>query len=601
MKDILQQLITTVHPKQWTKFIRHRPEFLDWLDQQYSEINCKNFSEKIYLIVNGSNSSHCENGFKRKFNTFNLGYRPGCTEPTCRCRYEGQAKKLSANWKNRSAADKLSILEKSRNTCLEKYGVDHIQKLDSTIRARREDAIAKYGVDHHMKSEEVLAKIKTDNQKKYGVDFPLQSSEIHKKTQQTTLDRYGSLMTHARIGAYNKYDKNPFQAEEVQQKIRKTLMKKYGAVHPSQSLQLQEKKSATMIDRYGVNNASQIHYTEFQREILLDPIKFSQFIDGKTPVWVGNELGIRSENVVGIARRYGLVDKLVTDGRSAMEADVVDWLAGTDIRYEKNNRNILGDKKELDFYFPEQNVALELNGLYHHSELGMNKDKFYHAAKWANCSQKNIQLITIWQDEYWKSKPIVLSKLGYLLNIHDGIKIGARECTITSLTLSEEKEFYTRNHIQGFAGYRALSLCARHKDNIVACMSWRKKGDAWEIIRYATNIGNLIPGMFSKLLRHSIVNFSIQGRIISFSDNRVSNGNLYLKNGFTHEDSLGPAYCYTDYSTRFNRQLFFKSKLQQRYSLDEEYVKNNTEWTIAQELGFDRLWDCGKKKWVMYI
>ena len=44
-----------------------------------------------------------------------------------------------------------------------------------------------------------------------------------------------------------------------------------------------------------------------------------------------------------------------------------------------------------------------------------------------------------------------------------------------------------------------------------------------------------------------------------------------------------------------------KSKLASRFGLDPDYVKNSTEWQIVQELGYDRLWDAGKKKWELTL
>ena len=38
-------------------------------------------------------------------------------------------------------------------------------------------------------------------------------------------------------------------------------------------------------------------------------------------------------------------------------------------------------------------------------------------------------------------------------------------------------------------------------------------------------------------------------------------------------------------------------KYLKKYNLDEQYVLNNTEWAIVQNLGFDRIWDSGKIRW----
>jgi hypothetical protein len=40
-----------------------------------------------------------------------------------------------------------------------------------------------------------------------------------------------------------------------------------------------------------------------------------------------------------------------------------------------------------------------------------------------------------------------------------------------------------------------------------------------------------------------------------------------------------------------------KGKLAKKFGLDSKYVATNTEWKIMQDLGYDRLWDAGKKIW----
>ena len=132
-------------------------------------------------------------------------------------------------------------------------------------------------------------------------------------------------------------------------------------------------------------------------------------------------------------------------------------------------------------------------------------------------------------------------------------------------------------------------------------MSFSNASGKIELIRYATDINCVISGMFSKLLKQSIISFKFDGNIISFSDNRISSGRLYLNSGFDYITELSAGYCYTDnYNRRFNRQGFMKSKIIKKYNLDITDASLKTEWELMQDLGFDRLWDCGKKKWSIH-
>jgi len=82
--------------------------------------------------------------------------------------------------------------------------------------------------------------------------------------------------------------------------------------------------------------------------------------------------------------------------------EISKFLDDHNITYEVGNRSILNGK-ELDFYFPDHNFAIEFNGIYWHSEVSGGKDKNYHYDKWKSCNDKNIYLMMIWEDD-WKSK-----------------------------------------------------------------------------------------------------------------------------------------------------------------------------------------------------
>lgn len=49
-----------------------------------------------------------------------------------------------------------------------------------------------------------------------------------------------------------------------------------------------------------------------------------------------------------------------------------------------------------------------------------------------------------------------------------------------------------------------------------------------------------------------------------------------------------------DYQIRFHKLSLNKKNLQKLY---KDIDVTQTEWTILQNLGYDRIWDCGKIKW----
>ena len=62
-----------------------------------------------------------------------------------------------------------------------------------------------------------------------------------------------------------------------------------------------------------------------------------------------------------------------------------------------NDRVLLNNKREIDFYVPKKRIAIEFNGLYWHSDKF--KEKNYHLNKSKELEEKGIRLIHIFEDE----------------------------------------------------------------------------------------------------------------------------------------------------------------------------------------------------------
>jgi|688.fasta_scaffold765841_1 hypothetical protein len=112
------------------------------------------------------------------------------------------------------------------------------------------------------------------------------------------------------------------------------------------------------------------------------------------------------------------------------------------------------------------------------------------------------------------------------------------------------------------------------------------------MIRYCSN-KNVIGGS-KKLLSYFIKTYDPKV-ITSYSDNRFFNGNMYKSLGF-NEESVNIGYFYTDYHKRFNRLQFQKHKL-----VEQGHDNNKSEWEIMQQLGYDRIFDCGQTTWVLNL
>lgn len=297
--------------------------------------------------------------------------------------------------------------------------------------------------------------------------------------------------------------------------------------------------------------------------------------------------------------------------QSSYEKLIIDELSSVDLI--ESDRTIL-DGLELDLYSEDMMIGIEVNGVYYHGEMNGRKDKNYHLNKTIECNRKNVRLIQIFEDEIYYKKNIVISKLKHIFNVSNNEIIHARKCVIKEISNTDSMIFLNKYHIQGGNNY-ANPIGAYYNDNLVAVMCFDNKrnlnkdskhnGDTYELTRFAVINGFNINGIASRLLKF-FIEIKKPQRIISFADRRWTlskDNNLYTKLGFDLVKILKPDYSYVNSRfSRYNRLHKFgfgKSSLKKRFP--ENYDVNKTEWEIMQEVGFDRIWDCGKFKYELIV
>lgn len=277
----------------------------------------------------------------------------------------------------------------------------------------------------------------------------------------------------------------------------------------------------------------------------------------------------------------------VKGGTSKAENEIAKFL---NINHRRGNREIL-DGCEVDIFIPEENIAIEYDGIYYHAEITGNKNKKYHITKTNICEEKNIQLIHIFENEWKHKKDIVksalLSKLGIFKH-----KIFARKCLIKELTSKESKVFLESNHLQGYCN-SSIRYGLFYNDELVACMTFGKRRitgkTELELLRFCNKLNTQVIGGASKLFKHFVRNNEFE-EIISYADRRWSNGNMYENLGFELSHKSAPSYWYIENGKLIHRSVFMKHKLPK---LLKEFNPELTEWENMQMNGYDRIWDCG--------
>jgi transposase-like protein len=256
--------------------------------------------------------------------------------------------------------------------------------------------------------------------------------------------------------------------------------------------------------------------------------------------------------------------------------------------------------RELDGYNVKLNIAFEFCGLYWHNDQFI-QDKNYHHSKYVECINKNIRLLTIFEDE-WKYRNSQVK--GFIESIISPniTHIYARKCFVKLINNIEASDFINEYHIQPFSYFRILyAYGIYYNEELLGVMSFgrhhRQNGgneNSIVLSRLVFKRGYKLIGGASKLFQYALKNeLNDYGTIISWSDNRWSLGNVYSKMGFSLDVEYGPDYSYVDYKKpdkRIPKQNMTKKKINCKES--------QTERERALELGYARIWDCGKKKWI---
>ena len=228
-----------------------------------------------------------------------------------------------------------------------------------TKERRNETNLEKYGVKNPFESSIIKDQIRTNIIKNYG-GFGLGSSIIKDKIIDTNLYKYGV--------------DNPWKNEKVIQEIKQNRLNRIEQFEKDNDCTEKQK----LIDLYGASWLS--------IENTLDSI------------WLDNNHKFIKN--YEISKIESLGPKFCRHALNDLEIEIFDYIRS--IYYNtirQNDRQIL-DGKELDLYFPELNLGIEIDGDYWHSDIF--KENAFHYNKSNLCKSKGIRLIHI-QEYMWKT------------------------------------------------------------------------------------------------------------------------------------------------------------------------------------------------------
>lgn len=310
--------------------------------------------------------------------------------------------------------------------------------------------------------------------------------------------------------------------------------------------------------------------------------------------WVCSEGHEWEQNIWG--RKSGKGCPACNKITSTPEREIKAFLKQFNFEVKHNDRKLLKGL-EVDFYIPEKNLAIEFNGLYWHSEA-RGKGQNYHYNKWLKCKEQGVQLIQVWGDDWNRNPELVKEMLKAKMGESTQSSVYARDTYVDLVSVDDAREFMRLNHIQGwYNGSYYVGLRGKSDGMLVALCIVKKEagsgGKVLNIIRYATSCK--VAGGFTKILSHVERTYKPE-QVITFSDNMVSDGGLYVNNGFHADKEIRPDYQYLVKNERVHKFNYRLARFRSDPNLI--YVDGLTERELAELNGLDRIWDAGKTRWV---
>lgn len=359
-----------------------------------------------------------------------------------------------------------------------------------------------------------------------------------------------------------------------------------------------------LVDKYNVSRpsirakAKQLNLTRpklftLKQPILLDKTKEicdAYTNDNKSMATLAKEYNVIPATIFNLLHNNNI--KIKEGAYGAAEQEIRTWLKSTVGLDFPSNRMILCGK-EIDMYNEELKIGIEYCGLHWHNEQS-GKTTNYHYDKYKACLDKGIHLITIFEDEWLDRQEQVKGALLSILGKNDK-KLFARKCEVKTIDKVTGNKFYQDYHIQGKCGLSYAFAGLYYNNELVGVMSFgrhHRDNNKNVLDRLCFKAGVSVAGGASKLFKFLLNETKITD-LISWSDNRWFQGQVYEKLGFTKEIDMKPDYSYVN----TNKNGVRLSKQSQKKG-NTNCPADMTEKQWCTKRGLYRIWDCGKKRWV---
>lgn len=248
------------------------------------------------------------------------------------------------------------------------------------------------------------------------------------------------------------------------------------------------------------------------------------------------------------------------------------------------------DKWKVDVYAPAVNLIIEHHGLIFHSDKF--RPQITDIPKYQLLSRL-FRYIVIYSDEWQHKKQIMKKIIASACNKLQLPKLRPKHCVLGIVDNQTAADFLNQHHYLGAT--RGTHIGTFYNNELIGIMTistpTRQSKFDYEITRMAS-AKYRVCGVWSYILSR-LPEFGLIGSFITFSDNRLSTGNVYQAMGLVRDGVVKSDYYYTNGYKRFHKSKLRKTSLERETGL--------TEYELRRQQNLFRIFDLGKIRWAINI
>lgn len=475
-----------------------------------------------------------------------------------------------------------------------------------------------YGVDSSAKVADVQAKQKATTKAKYGAENIMQTDAGKQALQKTMMERYGvpcNLMSRDGVYDFSKRCYDVLMSDSAWVRVLKKLAsdkkvdydmlyKEYPLYHRDFILSMQLSDHIDVLCQYW-------------KDAVGKPLEYPTSAFFALPVTQASTFLVEYEK-----KGYFKLPSEFNAFKSQYELMVGLYLDNLGVKYEVNNRSILGGK-EIDFYIPDKKIGIEINPSVSHNSnkytknrgrLFGSKEELYHYNKYKAAANAGVMLLQLF--EYDLNPEQFNKKTKYLLKQklcgYDE-KIYARRTRVYEAKRKDKSrciEFLEKYHLHG-ASTATKYFAMEYGGELVGVASFKEHKGYVELKRLCFKRGAQVLGGLSKFIKAYFKSDNSYDVIKSFSDNNIGDGMGYARAGAELVGETKTSLCFISstngcdmYSWQIATPWSAKSGVLSKYTSQlfaqneiDEYIETKLPHRLDDGHGYDRVYRVGSKVW----